>query len=234
MSINWDKIAELYANQRPSSYGAMIEEPVVSRMLSDVRGKRILDAGCAGGYLSAKLYDAGADVTAIDISRKMLKHAKKASKNRDIDFVRADINHFPFHNRFDAVLASLLFNNVWNYEDSLKSIYKVLKRNGDFIFSVEHPILTSGDYEGKHPRVDDYFTQRYVTRNWTFSPSNKEVEWKTIHRSVSAYLNPLAKKFKIMEVAEPKPPEELKKLNRKVYKKRMIAPVFLVVKSKKI
>jgi len=233
MSINWDKIAELYAEQRPRSYLAIIEEPIVSKMLCNVRGKKVLDAGCAGGYFSTKLYDNGAEVFGIDISKRMLDYAKRANKDKNINFIRADVNHLPFPDRsFDIVLASMLFNNIWDYETSVKSIHKTLKKNGDFIFSVEHPVLTSGDYEGIHPIVYDYFTQRYVERDWTFG--GERVKWKTIHRPISYYLNPLTKRFKILGISEPKPPKKLKEINNEIYKKRMIAPVLFIVHSKKI
>ena len=42
--------------------------PVLQRMLGDVSGQRVLDAGCGNGYLSRMLARRGADVT--ELSRQ--------------------------------------------------------------------------------------------------------------------------------------------------------------------
>ena len=42
--------------------------PTIWRMLGPVEGLRVLDAGCGTGYLSAKLAQDGAAVTAVDYS----------------------------------------------------------------------------------------------------------------------------------------------------------------------
>lgn len=59
----------------------LVEVPYILELMGDVRGKRVLDAGCGGGFYSIWLSEQGAEVLGIDGSRKMIKIAKaKASK----------------------------------------------------------------------------------------------------------------------------------------------------------
>ncbi len=233
-SKNWDGIAIDYVKQRPVSYATMIEEPIIRKMLGNVKGKKVLDAGCAGGYFSGILDYMGAEVTAIDISENMLLYAGKNNVGKNIEFKKLDIaKQLPFEDQeFDTVLASLLFNNVGDYPAAVRNIHRILKPGGDFIFSIEHPILTSGEYSDIYPKIIDYFTERYVMRHWTIL--GKETNWETIHRPISAYLNPLFQVgFKVEEIVEPEPPLKLREVNQEIYNKRKVAPVFLIVHSKK-
>ncbi len=50
--------------------------PVLWQMLGDVKGQRVLDAGCGTGYLSVLLAKAGASVTAVDYAPGMLAAAQ--------------------------------------------------------------------------------------------------------------------------------------------------------------
>ena len=47
-------------------------DPVLWRMLGDVAGRVVLDAGCGAGYLSVALARAGAHVLAIDVAPRMV------------------------------------------------------------------------------------------------------------------------------------------------------------------
>ena len=48
-----------------------------SQLPADLRGARVLDAGCGTGALAFQLAQAGADVVAVDISPKLITIAKQ-------------------------------------------------------------------------------------------------------------------------------------------------------------
>ncbi|MCK5074131.1 MAG: methyltransferase domain-containing protein [Bacteriovoracaceae bacterium] len=54
-------------------------DPIIWKYADTVEGKTILDAGCGTGYLSILLAKAGAYVTGIDISPKMISVAKESA-----------------------------------------------------------------------------------------------------------------------------------------------------------
>ena len=50
-----------------------ILNPCVEKLLGDVRGKKLLDAGCGEGYLARYYAKKGAEVTAIDLSQRLIE-----------------------------------------------------------------------------------------------------------------------------------------------------------------
>jgi SAM-dependent methyltransferase len=104
--------------------------------------KTILDFGCGTGSHAVMLSDMGYVVTGVDLSKKMLQKAiKKAEdRNRQIEFLKGNIQQLDLKRRFDAVLAMF---NVLGYqttneeiENTLRSVRKHLKLGGLFICDV--------------------------------------------------------------------------------------------------
>lgn len=58
-------------------------------------------------------------------------------------------------NSFDVVISSLAFHYIQSFEDIVSRVSKCLSGDGDFVFSVEHPVFTA---EGKtvEPKPADY------------------------------------------------------------------------------
>lgn len=73
-------------------------DPIILDALGDVGGKRILDAGCGDGYLSRKLAELGAVVTAVEASSQMLAFAlaEEECEPMSITYHNGDIAHLPF------------------------------------------------------------------------------------------------------------------------------------------
>ena len=103
-------------------------------------GERILDL-CSGtgdvAVLAAEKWGT-AEVTAGDISEKMLALAREKARreNLKINFIAADARRLPFAGgSFDAVLISFGVRNVENWEtELLPEIKRVLKPNGRVLF----------------------------------------------------------------------------------------------------
>jgi magnesium-protoporphyrin O-methyltransferase len=49
---------------------------MLSRLPADLTGARVLDAGCGTGTMAAELAARGAEVTAVDISPRLIDRAK--------------------------------------------------------------------------------------------------------------------------------------------------------------
>jgi SAM-dependent methyltransferase len=86
--------------------GAIFSE--LLRNCGDLRGKKVLEAGCGRGMISAKLAEHGADVYLLDIAPEALQIARKhfATKNIAASFVDGDILDPPF--------GGATFDVVWN------------------------------------------------------------------------------------------------------------------------
>jgi 2-polyprenyl-3-methyl-5-hydroxy-6-metoxy-1,4-benzoquinol methylase len=85
--------------------------PVLLRMLGDVRGRRVLDAGCGNGYLSRMLAGRGAHVVGAEPARALFDFAveKETERPLGIHYVQADLCDLPdLGEPFDAVVASMV------------------------------------------------------------------------------------------------------------------------------
>lgn len=79
---------------------------MLSRLPSDLRGARVLDAGCGAGQMTAELAARGADVVAVDISPQLVGIARArlpAEHRGKVAFAAGDMTGD--HGRFDFVVA---------------------------------------------------------------------------------------------------------------------------------
>ena len=115
---------------------------MIKEYLEDPKMK-ILDVGCGTGRHAISLATKGyRNITAIDLSRSMIKAGKEAakSKNVHVNFRVCDARELPFMNEFDAVLClcegafGLLENDNENYK-VLKAVHRSLRKQGMFILT---------------------------------------------------------------------------------------------------
>ena len=147
---DYDKFAEkrqqdLINGMKPSH--RFVEKPMMKSMLPDLKNKKILMLGCGTGEESKLLETFGASskqLIGIDLSNKSIEIAKNTYP--DIEFVVGDMNNLPFENEcFDFVYSSLAIHYNATPEKTYKEVYRVLKPDGLFLFSVGHPLRWSSE-----------------------------------------------------------------------------------------
>lgn len=77
---SWPRVADAYAQGQASGvdyYRYEFFGPAQLALCGDVRGLRVLDVGCGNGYFGRALARRGALVIGIDISPRMIEHAKQ-------------------------------------------------------------------------------------------------------------------------------------------------------------
>ncbi|MEB3369660.1 class I SAM-dependent methyltransferase [Saccharopolyspora mangrovi] len=220
---DYDAFAEEYSAANESSpVNAHYERPAMLALAGNVSGRRILDAGCGSGALSAKLRDRGALVTGIDSSAGMLASAKRKLGD-DADLHLADLrNRLPFADEaFDDVVASLVLHYIEDWSPTLAEFRRVLKPAGRLIVSVEHPFVA---YTISEPRPD-YFATTSYTFNWSFG--DKTVPMKFWRRSLHAMIEAFTTSgFRLTTISEPQPDPAVRDLFPDVFQNLATTPTF--------
>jgi ubiquinone/menaquinone biosynthesis C-methylase UbiE len=150
------------------------------KLLGKLKGMKVLEIGCGGAQCGIAMAKQGAIVTGIDISEEQLKFARHlADKNRvKMKFYQGDIKSLYQikANTQDVVFSAWALHYVDNLEKCFKEVYRVLKKNGIFVFSLDHPffrtaIKTKESYfkTGKYVEVFSDKTKKFVAYTHTVS-----------------------------------------------------------------
>lgn len=120
-----------------------LEEPEVERVLGEVRGLDLLDAGCGTGRHAVKLAAAGARVTALDFSEGMLARARARPCADLVRFLVHDLTAaLPFAARvFDRVLSALVLEHIPDPRAFFAELGRVTRPAGRIVVTAMHPAM---------------------------------------------------------------------------------------------
>lgn len=150
------------------------------KLLGNLKGKRIIEIGCGGAQCGIAMAKQGAIVTGIDQSKEQLKLAKTlAEKNKvKIKLIQGsfqDLSKFQ-SNSFDIAFSAFAFQYSPNLKKLFKQVYRILRKKGLFVFSLDHPFfdvinpktlkvqrsyLETGRYTDKNKRGPDFVGYRH-------------------------------------------------------------------------
>ena len=246
----WETNAEVFAKLiggTGTPHHREILNPCVDRLLGDVNGKKLLDAGCGEGYLSRHYAHKGAIVTGVDTSRKLIDICRKLAAQEEVSYDVGNICnlHFISNSAFDLVLCNLVLLNIACLPESLGEFNRVLRPGGILVFSVVHPafnVFGPGSWEvgekdpktrrraGQYFKVDRYFDEKEYLRYWRTRKGEKfPKQFSFYHRTISTYVNALnSAGFSLVSLREPRPVSD----NTFFDRERRI-PFFLVFKAEK-
>ena len=132
---------------------------MLRRLPADLRGARVLDAGCGAGQMTAELAARGADVVAIDISPALVDIARSRlplDLSHRVTFAAGDMTA-PEHGAFDYVLAmdSLIYYGPADIAASLDQMGARTRAAIVFTVAPKTPFLMAFWTLGKaFPRAD--------------------------------------------------------------------------------
>lgn len=218
-AARWDRFADEYARNH-GEMGDLHKEallnPALFSLIGDVSRKKLLDAGCGEGYLSRLLARQGALVTGVDYSPRMLEHAKSRTPNElVIGYQHGNLEELDFleNDQFQLVVSNMVIQDLADYEKAFQEVYRVLEKDGYFIFSILHPCFVtpnSGWVKTEEGAKLYWKTDRYFYEGAYEQRIGEEEKMILFHRTLTSYINALVQTgFLIEEVVEPKPSEEV-------------------------
>lgn len=223
---HYDDLAPFWAEIAQSPSKSRQLWPALERMLPDLDGARVLDAGCGSGVTAARLTEDGADVVGVDLSEEMLERARE--RVPDARFVQGDLGEalgFLDDGEVDVVVCQHVFSHLPDLREPLSAFARVLGDDGVLVASTHNPVY---DYvvvrDGEQPNhtaeqeldptlhvADDAPTYRETEQydvHW--NPDGEIQRASYYRRPFEALLSPLLDAgFDLDAVAEPDPPAEL-------------------------
>ena len=211
----WNKAADEYnaAIIRGDFFREKLLDIVLLQLLGKIHNKKVLDAGCGQGYFSHILYKAGAHVVGVDGSRNLIKLAKQNyEENESLKFLEHNLKtKLPFQDQaFDIILCNMVLMDFDPIDATLHEFARVLRPQGIFIFSVLHPLFSTGFlhktiWERITHALPHYAISRYKTPfNSSRCVAGIKKSTTYYHRPISFYTNALDMYgFLIKKVEEP-------------------------------
>ncbi|MBZ5202362.1 class I SAM-dependent methyltransferase [Planomicrobium chinense] len=215
---------------RQESPNNAIEKPIIYELLGEAMGKHILDLGCGNADFGRELLAAGAaSYEGVEGSEAMALLAEEALRETPGTLFQGTMEEYPFpEKQFDLVTSRFAIHYVEDIQTLFAKVHRSLKEQGQFLFSVQHPLTTSSfasKLSGERREnwlVDDYFIQGERKEPWIDKIVVKH------HRTIEAYFTALAKAgFKITALREGEPDRRLFN-SEEEYQRRRRIPVMLV------
>ncbi|MEC3979231.1 GrpB family protein [Amycolatopsis sp. H20-H5] len=227
-AAQYDEFSELYADHAETSItNAFYDRPAIVELAGDVEGKRVLDAGCAAGHLSALLAARGADVLGLDASEGMVAIARKRF-GEVARFERADLGQ-PLRSvedgSIDVITASLVLHYLRDWGTPLSEFRRVLRPGGTLVFSVHHP-GEDWHWFGK----DDYFQLELLEDVFPLGEVGQQVQF--YRRPLSWTFTAVRDAgFAVDRIVEPMPVPEAEAPDPAWYRKLRTQPRFLYFRA---
>ncbi|MHB1640926.1 MAG: NUDIX domain-containing protein [Candidatus Dormibacteria bacterium] len=174
--------------------------PTVLRMLGDVSGRTILDAGCGQGYFSRILATRGARVIGLESAPSLHEYCvdMEREQGQGIDYRQADLcRALGLDSQCDLVVANMVFMAIPDWRAAMRHCVETLRPGGLFVFSLTHPCFEQA--ERSWPQIGHVAVHKYAAAYEI--PGRYAPDY---HRPLGAYLTEVAALgCRIIEVAEP-------------------------------
>ena len=220
---------------RPESPNNIIEKPILLELIGNVTAKRILDLGCGDAEIGVELLQqGGASYVGVEGSENMTLAAAKNLEGTTGQVIHSSMEEWqPQPEQYDFVISRFALHYLEDLMNVFQKIHSSLVPGGSFIFSVQHPILTSStksaEASGKRTDwiVDDYFNQGERSEPWI---GKKVIKY---HRTVEEYFRLLlAAGFVVDDLREGTPRVD-NFSSREEYERRMRIPLVLMLSGRK-
>jgi SAM-dependent methyltransferase len=216
----WDRAADPYAAGQAIGrdyYRYEFFGPAHAEMCGDVRGTRLLDVGCGNGYFAREMARRGAHVTGVDISPRMIDHARRLEREEalDIDYLvadAADLQSVLADEAFDVATSCVALQDMPDAAGVFRAVRSALRPGGRFVASITHPCSDTPfrrwerDLLGRKRWlcIDRYFEEGPVSFVW--ERWGEKFTTQAYHATLETWIGwALAAGFELRALREPRP-----------------------------
>lgn len=203
---SWERVATWYdgwVGDHGSAYHRELAIPAVLELLDPQPGEEILDVGGGQGVLVPSLVEAGARVTVVDASPRLIAAAgRRHGGLRGVRYVVGDAR--ALHAvagltpaAFDAAVLMLSIQDMDPLADVVRGLDWAIRAGGRVVLLMTHPAFRQPRHSGwgfdegrklRFRRVDSYLTPMAVPmKSLGGGPPTR-----SFHRPISTYVNALA------------------------------------------
>ncbi len=228
----YDKIVGNTGNINHKTY----LNPLVLKLLGNIKNKKVLDLACGNGYFSRILAKKKAIVTGVDYSKDLISIANSKNSNNSVNFFVGSSSNMSFlkNNSFDFIVCNISFHDIKDIPKTINECSRVIKNKGKLIFSIPHPVFNLTEEirkENKYFRqIGNYMSILELDNHFGLKGL------KCYHRPIEYYMKNLFKnKFMVSgfyEISKKSSDRKEKRFQEKIYldfKKEM--PAFLIIEA---
>jgi len=203
---SWERVATWYdgwVGDHGSAYHRQLAIPATLDLLRPQPGEEILDVGGGQGVLAPYLVDAGARVTVVDASAKLIAAAKRRhGRLRGARFLVGDARRLSAvaglePASHDAATLLLCIQDMDPLEDVMRGLDWALRPTARIVLLMTHPAFRQPRHSGwgydegrklTYRRIDAYLEPMAVP----MKSLGGGQPTRSFHRPISAYVNALA------------------------------------------
>ncbi|MDO8538462.1 MAG: class I SAM-dependent methyltransferase [archaeon] len=158
-----------------------------------VKGKKMLDCGCAGGYGTNFLSNFAQNIKAIDLSKEAVAFAKKNFQTKNIEFQQMDATSLKFKDSdFDSVISFEVIEHIKNQNKYLSEIKRVLKKEGVYVCSTPNTKIFGSDNNSFHEKEFSFeelkaLLEKHFSSVEIFGQKHKENIFEKVLRKLGLY-----------------------------------------------
>ncbi len=208
----WDAVAQKYFGRTAlPEWDVFAVEKDNKSLLGDIEGKTFVEIACGSGHSIDYLIQNGAvKVYALDLSHTQIEFARETNTQAIKDgkvflFEQAMEKPIPLPEQVDVVFSIYGIGWTVDIDALLSNVNAYLQPHGKFVWSWEHPIYPTTQYQdGKFVVTQSYHDEQLIhEKSWGTDEGRH-----TATRKISTWYNALRKHgFDVLQILEPMPYE---------------------------